>query len=33
MRDDIKNKLLEWKRTKSITLSYEICEELAKEME
>lgn len=33
MRDDIKNKLLEWKRTKSITLASEICEELAKEME
>lgn len=33
MRDDIKNKLLEWKRTKSITSAYEICEELAKEME
>lgn len=33
MRDDIKNKLLEWKRTKSIALAYEICEELAKETE
>ena len=31
MRDDIKNKLLEWKRTKSITLAYESCETLLKE--
>lgn len=32
MREDIKEKLIEWKRTKSITLASQICEELAKEL-
>jgi len=32
MREDIKEKLIEWKRTKSITLASQICEELVKEL-
>lgn len=32
MSEEIKEKLNEWKRTRSIALAYDICEELASAM-